>query len=285
MKNVLIVTNFNAGRKKAIKYKKTVLDFLIRRCKMFKFATIEELDNIDFNLFDTIIAMGGDGTVNKVLPNLVNTEKVLGIIPSGTANLLASRLGISSNLKKSLKIIEKQNIKEIDALNINGNLCSLRFGIGYDANIISKTPQSLKNKYGYLAYFIAGIIYALRLKNKNYEITYDNITIQEEASGIIVANAANMYKNLVSIGKKSKPDDGIIDIFILKTSNPLLFLLEFNKILLNIKYDSSIAKYIKAKSINIKNNWLACHIDGEARKLKNDIQIDILPKTIKVYSK
>ena len=285
MKNVLIVTNFNAGRRKAIKYKKTVLDFLIKRCKMFKFASIEELDNIDFEQFDTIIAMGGDGTVSKVLPNIINTEKTLGIIPSGTANLLASRLGISSNLKKSLKIIENKNIRTIDALKINEYLSSLRFGIGYDANIISKTPQSLKNKFGYLAYFIAGIIFALRLKNKNYEITFDGITCKEDASCIIIANAANMYKNLVSVGKNSKPDDGIIDIFVLKTTNPFLFLWEFNKILLNIKYNSSLAKYMQAKSISIKNTWLACHIDGEKRKLKNDIQINIQPKTIKVYSK
>ena len=285
MKNVLIIMNFNAGRRQGIKYKKDVLDFLIKRCQMFKFISIEEIESINVEDFDTIIAMGGDGTVNKILPYIVNTEKILGIIPCGTANLLAAKLGISSNLKKALNIIEKRNIKDIDVLNINENYCALRFGIGYDSNIILKTPQTLKNKFGYFSYFIAGILFALRLKQKRYEIRLDKENNSIDATCIIIANAANMYKNIISVAKNSNPQDGLIDIFILKTDNPILFLIEFIRIILNIKRNNNRAIYSQAREINIKNTWLSCHIDGEKKKIKGDIKINILPKTLKVYSK
>jgi len=285
MNCVLIVTNFDAGRKTAVKCKKKVIDFVLNYTKSFKFVNIDEFKELDITPYDTILAMGGDGTVNKVLPYLINTDKVLGIIPCGTANLLAAKLGFSSNLAKNLKIIEKNNIKSIDVMEINEYLCALRCGFGYDSDIICKTPQSLKNKFGYFAYFIAGIIFALKLKNKEYKITIDDETKEVKASCIIIANASNMYKNIVSVGNKSELDDGIGEVFILKTENPIVFFFELIKIALGIRKNSTIAEYKKFEKLDIKNSWQVSHIDGEKRNLKDNINTKILKKSIQVYAK
>ena len=284
MNCVLIVTNFNAGRKKAIKYKKKVIDFVLKYTKSFKFVDIDEFKELDITPFDTIFAMGRDGTVNKVLPFLVNTDKVLGIIPCGTANLLAAKLGLSSRLTKTLKIIEKNNIKSIDVMKLN-NYSALRCGIGYDSDIICKTPQSLKNKFGYFAYFIAGILFALRLKKKEYKMNIDRKQYNTEASCIIFANASNMYKNFASIGNNSKLDDGLIDIFVLKTTNPIVFFFEFLCIILGKKKNNKRAEYMKAKNVEIENSWIACHIDGEKKNLKDNINIEVINCSIKVFYK
>lgn len=285
MKSVLIVTNFNAGRRKAVKYKKAVIDFVLKHTKSFKFVDIDELETIDVTEFDTILTMGGDGTVNKVLPYLINTDKVLGIIPTGTANLLAAKLGLSYRLKKTLKIIDKNNTKPIDVFNINGSNCILRCGFGYDSDIICKTPQSLKNKFGYFAYFIAGILFALRLKKQHYDMVIDGKEVSVDASSIIIANASNMYRNFVSVGSKSELDDEIMDVFLLKTTNPVLFFIEFLRILLNIRISNSRAEYLKAQNLTIKNGCTVAHIDGEKKLLKEDIQIRILPKAVNVFCK
>ena len=285
MNCVLIVTNFNAGRKKAIKYKKKVIDFVLQYTKSFKFVDIDELKELDVTPYDTIIAMGGDGTVNKVLPYLVNTNKVLGIIPCGTANLLAARLGLSSKLNKNLKIIENNNVKTIDVMNVNGNYSALRCGFGYDSDIICKTPQSLKNRFGYFAYFIAGIIFALRLKKKQYKMFLDKKEHLVNASCVIFANAANMYKNLVTVANNSCLDDGLIDIFILKTTNPVKFYFEFLGILFNIRRNNEKAEYLNANHITIENSWSVCHIDGEKKNFREDIEIKIINNAIKTYTK
>ena len=283
MKSILIVTNFNAGRRKAIKYKKRVISFVLKYTKDFKFVDIDELREIDTVPFDTILAMGGDGTVNKVLPYLVNSEKVLGIIPCGTANLLAAKLGLSSRLNKTLRIIDKQKVSKIDVLSINNNLCALRCGMGYDSDIICKTPQSLKNKFGYFAYFIAGILFGFRLKNKNIDMVIDGENCTKEASCIIFANASNMFKNFVSVSSDSKLDDGLIDIFIMKMTNPVIFFLEFLCIIFNIRKNGCRAEYLKAEKVQIKNNWTACHIDGEKKNLKEDIEISVLKNSVNVF--
>ncbi len=285
MKNVLVVFNINAGRKQAIKYKKRLLSFLLKRDLSFKIINISMINTIDKTGFDTIIAIGGDGTVSKVIPYIINTDKVLGIIPCGTANLLAAKLGIPANLKDSLNVIDSNNISTIDSIKINDNYGILRFGMGYDADIICKTPQSLKNKFGYFSYFIAGILFALRLKNKKYNLFYNNIHKKVEASCIIIANANNMYKNIVSLSKKSSLTDNLADIFILKTKNPLLFFYEFLRIIFNIKTSNSRAEYFQVSNIKISNTINTAHIDGEKAKVKGDIQISIINNSIKVFSK
>jgi YegS/Rv2252/BmrU family lipid kinase len=284
MRNALVVFNYNAGRKQAVIYKKNIHRFLFRRCSKFKFVSIDEFEQTDLDEYDTIFAVGGDGTVNQVAKYLAGTNKTLAIIPSGTANLLAARLGIPANLNKALKITDKNNIVKIDAIDINNSPCFLRCGLGYDSDIICKTPQSLKNKFGYFAYFIAGIIFALRLKPKAYEMLTENKKIRTKATCVIIANASNMYRNFISVGQNSQLDDGYFDIFVLKAKNPVSFFYEFLRISFGIKKNNARAYYLKAKKLHIKNTWTACHIDGEKEKIKDDIIINNISEILKVYS-
>ena len=285
MKNAIIILNQSAGRKQAVKFKKLIHKFMMQNAEKHKFITIEEFNKENLEIFDTIIVVGGDGTINKVVPYIVENDKTLGIIPTGTANLLASKLGIPANPNKALQIIKAGKIKKVDILLINDFHSILRCGFGYDVDIIAKTPQSLKNKFGYFAYFIAGIIFALRLKPKHYDITLDGKNISVDASCLIVANAGNMYKNLFSVDNNSFVDDNLMNIFILKTKNPIVFLYEFIRIILGIKATSSRASYLSGEKLTINNTWAACHIDGEKKKLKGNINIEILNKAINILVK
>ena len=284
MKKVLVVSNYRAGRKTAVLNKKKLRKFLYKNSEKFKIIDICDLDNIDTSEFDTIVAMGGDGTINKVLPIVINTDKTLGIIPCGTANLLGAKLGIPTNVKRALKILEKGNTKKIDVISINNKPCILRFGLGYDSDIIGKTPQSLKNKFGYFSYFIAGILFALKLTLQEYHINYDDKEFDVKASCIIVANAANMYRNLVSVGNRSKLDDGLMDVFILKTKNPIVFFIEFLNIIFKHRADSSRAMYFKTSNLKINNKWTMGHIDGEKKKFKGNFEFNIIPNSVRVLN-
>lgn len=283
MKNVLVINNPNAGQEKAVKYKKLVIQFLLRKNCSFKTIEISKLTSTDFEEFDTVFAIGGDGTVNKVIPYIVNTDKVLGIIPCGTANLLAAKLNIPTNPKKALEIINHSVIKNVDVLKVQDKYSVLRFGLGYDSDIICKTPQSLKNKFGYFAYFLAGILFALRLKQKSYTIFFNDKKLSILATCIIVANAGNMYRNLVSISNNCNLQDGKFEVFILKVKNPITFFIEFLGIIFNYKNSNSKAMYFQTNELLIKNEFLTGHIDGEKQKFKDDIKINIVPKSVKVF--
>ena len=106
MKKILVVFNSRSGRQKAFSYKRIIFKRFKEEGIAFKFIYISMLPLIkDIEKYDTIVAVGGDGTVLGVLPYIVNSSRKLGIIPCGTANLFAEGLLIPSNINKALDII------------------------------------------------------------------------------------------------------------------------------------------------------------------------------------
>ncbi len=285
MKKILVVENINAGKKNAVSADKIIEEFYLGKDVELNIVGIEDVSEDNVKNSDVIITVGGDGTVNKVVPFAMKFDKPIGVIPCGTANLLSAKLKIPTDFKKALQVIENGQKLKIDVLKMNDNYSVLRTGFGYDADIICKTPQSLKNKFGYFSYFVAGVLFALRLKQQVYHLTYDNDKkLSVLATCLIIANAGNMYKNVVSISKNCRLDDGKFDVFILKVKNPILFFIEFLQIIFNKKSSNSKAMYFQTKNISIKNDYCVCHIDGEKQKIRDNIKIETIPCAVYVFS-
>lgn len=285
MKKILVVENINAGKKNAVSAYKIIEEFYLGKDVELNIVGIEEVSEDTVKNSDVIITVGGDGTVNKVVPLAMKFDKPIGVIPCGTANLLSAKLKIPTDIKKALQVIENGQKLKIDVLKVNDNYSVLRTGFGYDADIICKTPQSLKNKFGYFSYFVAGVLFALRLKQHVYHLTYDDDKkLSVLATCIIVANAGNMYKNVVSISKNCRLDDGKFDVFVLKVKNPILFFIEFLQIIFDKKSSNSKAMYFQTKNISIKNDYCVCHIDGEKQKIRDNIKIETIPCAVYVFS-
>lgn len=285
MKKILVVENINAGKKNAVSADKIIEEFYLGKDFELNIVGIEDVSEDNVKNSDVIITVGGDGTVNKVVPFAMKFDKPIGVIPCGTANLLSAKLKIPTDFKKALQVIENGQKLKIDVLKVNDNYSVLRTGFGYDADIICKTPQSLKNKFGYFSYFVAGVLFALRLKQQVYHLTYDNDKkLSVLATCLIIANAGNMYKNVVSISKNCRLDDGKFDVFILKVKNPILFFIEFLQIIFDKKSSNSKAMYFQTKNISIKNDYCVCHIDGEKQKIRDNIKIETIPCAVYVFS-
>ena len=89
-----------------------------------------------------IVACGGDGTINEVASTLVGTNVLLGIIPVGSGNGLASNLGISKNIKRALQTIKKMKVSKIDVGCVNKRYFFSNSGFGFDANVIKNYEAS-----------------------------------------------------------------------------------------------------------------------------------------------
>jgi len=110
---------------------------------------------------DAIIACGGDGTAHEVVQSLVGTNVALGVIPLGTANALASDLGlIGSPAKVTRSLLEAAPVRvpvgRIHFQNGDGNPDSRYFivaaGVGADALLMARMDAGLKRRLGYLLY-------------------------------------------------------------------------------------------------------------------------------------
>lgn len=250
----------------------------------FKSVNILELNNVvDSENFDTIVAIGGDGTVLSVLPYIVNSNKKLGIIPCGTANLLAEKLNISKNILKAFDTLINGTKKLIDVGKIGNTYFVLRVGYGIDAEIVNGANPYLKNKFGYLAYLIQGIKCIFNLSPKKFEISTENKTFIVDASAVIVSNSGNMFKNIFSVVPKSDLYDGKLDFFVLKAKNLFEFLAVFFQIMFNKHKDGENVLYGKSSCIRIKSDSKNFHIDGEFCSSRN-VDISLIHNGLSVIA-
>ncbi|MFH0702745.1 MAG: diacylglycerol kinase family protein [bacterium] len=279
-RNFLLVFNNEAG--KSCHKKDIITNYLTKNKYNFKIIDAKNINGqVDFSIYDTVVAIGGDGTVLKIIPYLANTNINLGIIPCGTANLFAASLCIPSNIQKAVNILLNGTATRVDIGKADNEYFALRVGFGYDADVVNGTKKLWKKKLGYLAYFIQGVINCFKLSNKSYKITIDNKILEVNANSIIVANAGNMFKNFFTIAPLGSINDGKLDIFILLARNFWEFLDIFIQILFGKHNLNPRVIYRQARNIKIESNYKNIHIDGEPYYNSN-LDISIIPKALMV---
>lgn len=279
----LLVFGNNAGKGSFKLKKESILNYFTKNNCEFDAINIWDLNNnIDCKKYDTIVAIGGDGTVLKVIPYIVNSNTKLGIVPLGTANLFAASLYIPFCIEKAVQILFNNHSTNVDVGKAGNDYFALRVGIGFDADVINNTKRCWKKKLGYLAYFIQGIISSFHLSHKSYRITIDNNTIEVNANSIIIANAGNMFHNLFKIVPSGAVDDGKLDILIVLARNFWEFIVFFFQLLRGKHILNPQVIYSQAQNIKIEKINKNMHMDGEPYFNNNQLDITVLPKALKV---
>jgi YegS/Rv2252/BmrU family lipid kinase len=135
---------------------------------------------------DAIVAAGGDGTINEVINGMAGGGLPLGLLPLGTANVLAWELGIGDDLRRAADVITGRARRRIHLGRCNGRCFVMMVGVGLDAHIVAAMPPRLKRALGKLAYALEGLIQIARLKPVRYRVTVDGVAA--DATAAIVAN-------------------------------------------------------------------------------------------------
>ncbi len=230
--------------------------------------------------YTTVVAVGGDGTVNEVAKNLVNTGIALGIIPRGSGNGLSRSLGIPQKAIEALKRIETGTIKTIDNGIINGNFFSCAAGIGFDAHI-GKLFASSKTR-GLMSYIQISIKELLFYRAKEYTIEINNETLKIKAFLIAFANAGQ-YGNDFYVAPEAKLDDGLLHLVIVKPFNLFSACKLMVKVLRKKAHESKNIITLTGRKIKIKNLTNEfIHFDGEPGVIENELEVTINPKSLKV---
>jgi len=160
----------------------------------------------------TIIASGGDGTLSAAAGALVETGIPLGIIPRGTANAIASALGIHDTIKAACQTILDGKTKKIDMGRCNGKPMVLLAGIGFEAKTVEEADRELKNNFGMLAYVVSGLQNLSELESFEAKIETDENTVTITAGAVTVANAAPPTSILAQGPAGIVYDDGLLDL-------------------------------------------------------------------------
>jgi YegS/Rv2252/BmrU family lipid kinase len=109
---------------------------------------------------DLILAAGGDGTINEVMNGMVHSNVPLGILPAGTANVLAVELGAGTRMAKVASQLSNYMPVRIAVGEFENTSEKRHFilmaGVGLDAMIVYDLDTNLKSALGKIAYWVAG---------------------------------------------------------------------------------------------------------------------------------
>ncbi|MBJ3816969.1 lipid kinase YegS [Shimwellia pseudoproteus] len=164
----------------------------------------------------TVIAAGGDGTINEVATVLASLDKssrpALGIIPLGTANDFATSVGIPQDIDKALLLAIGAHSVPVDLVKVNDSACFINMASGgFGTKITTETPEKLKSALGGISYFIHGLLRIDTLKPDRCRIRGENFQWAGEALVIGIGNGrqAGGGQQLCPV---AEINDGLLDV-------------------------------------------------------------------------
>jgi diacylglycerol kinase (ATP) len=162
---------------------------------------------------ELVVAWGGDGTINEIASELVDTGTPLGIVRAGSGNGLARELGIPAQPERALDIALAGRDRVVDAGEIDGRLFFNVAGIGFDAAMAASFNRLGGERRGPIRY--AGVVARALLgyRASHYSIEVDGRRLETDALLVAIANLSQYGSNAV-IAPGARPDDGLLDVIV-----------------------------------------------------------------------
>jgi len=181
----------------------------------------------------TIVAVGGDGTVNEVINGLVvegsvDPEVALGIIPWGTGADFTRTLGTPRNYVEAGRRLLRSETQSVDLGRIvcfhAGQKVERYFinaaGLGFDGEVAELANRFPKVLGGTLTYLVCLFIGLVTYRNKNVEFSFDGQHVRGRLNSIIVCNGRYLGGGMF-MAPDASFNDGIFDVVILGNLNKL----------------------------------------------------------------
>jgi diacylglycerol kinase (ATP) len=226
---------------------------------------------------EKVIAVGGDGTVKLVAESLIGSDRVLGILPGGSANGMAREFGIPADGKKALETIIDGQPKKIHLVKVNDELCIHLSDIGFNAWVVHKfEANSIRGMRGYVK---AAWNVLWRHRKMQVQLRTDENLITREAVMVVIANATQ-YGNGVVINPKGNLYDNLFEVVIVKkVSFVEIFKMRFT----NWKLNPAKTEVFQTTELDIKSRYAAhFQVDGEAMGKVKEVHAELLPGAVNV---
>jgi len=210
-----------------------------------------------------IVAAGGDGTVRACAQALAGSQVPLAIVPRGTANLVATALGIPSPLDAALTVGFGPQERRIDLAVADSVTFAAMAGIGLDAAVVGATAAGLKGAAGWLGYAAAGVR-RLAGARTHFEIRLDGgEPLGRLARCVVVGNVGLLPGGFVLL-PEARPDDGLLDVGILAPAGLFGWSRVAWRVLSRSRYDDAVLERYQARRVEIAAGaQLPRQADGE----------------------
>ena len=234
-----------------------------------------------FDEYDVFVATGGDGTVHTVAEALIGTGKILAVLPVGSGNGFAREFGFRPNIRFLLRDISNGQSLCTDIIQINDKLCLNVAGIGLDS-FVAHSFNKLKLR-GIIPYIYLTLKTFLQLRPVHIDIKAGGEELVSEDLYVLTIANTRQFGNNAFIAPDAVPNDGIIDIVMIRPFPKYMFLSFIHRLFTGTLNRSKYVRYIRTdKEVVIRTNETRFHIDGEPVEITGEIVVTIRRNALNV---
>ncbi|MBK9016020.1 MAG: diacylglycerol kinase family lipid kinase [Saprospiraceae bacterium] len=227
-----------------------------------------------------VVACGGDGSVNEIAGQLVGTNTVLGVVPSGSGNGFAGHLGIGRDVERAIQFLNNGKVITVDSCQMNGKPFVNLAGVGFDGVVAKRLHDSpVRGFWAYLRYTLEEV-WAYKMQQLDIEV--DGQKISRHCLLVEVANAP-IYGYGFSIVPHANFKDGLLEVLVIKGAPKWRYLLESWRFLNRSFHKSRLSESFTCKMVVITPATPTCyHLDGEGFDLTGEARFTIVPNSLRV---
>jgi len=169
-----------------------------------------------------VVACGGDGTVAACAAAIGNAAIPIGIVPTGTTNVLAYELGVPTNPVRAARLMagEMRSVS-YRTWSVSGRTMLLQLGVGFDGMLMWRTPRRLKRALGFVAVVASALRHSVAFDFPKMRVTGALDTGSERTAvvtSVMVANAKRWAGPQLAI-PTADPSDDLLDVLLLQYRN------------------------------------------------------------------
>ncbi|MHA1536286.1 MAG: diacylglycerol/lipid kinase family protein [Alphaproteobacteria bacterium] len=189
---LLVIYNPLAGRWRRQRFQQTLRALAASGCRIAVRETAASGEAARFASeaigggFAAIVVAGGDGTINEVAGVLAGSGETLGIIPLGTANVLAAEIGVPGQPRRIAAILAGGKRKRVRIGKIGNHRFVMMAGVGFGARTVARVAPGLKRLTGKFAYLVAALAELIHHQPGRIDLTLDGSEFA--AASAVIAN-------------------------------------------------------------------------------------------------
>jgi diacylglycerol kinase (ATP) len=245
--------------------------------------------------FDTIVAVGGDGTSHEVVNGMMahsNGQVVgtLGCIPAGSGNDFATMAGAPTDLDAACQLIVAGSTRVLDIGQVRLDDCIVRYfdnavGVGFDGLVTMETRKAkhLRGMALYLPVVLKTIF--LSMRPPRAEITFDGQTIRKTTLMTVIANGPREGGGFL-VAPDAKCDDGLFDLMIADTMPKLGMLAMIPRFMKGTHVGHPLVSIQHVKDVSVRSeDPLYVHVDGEILcDEAHEVEIKMIPGCLRMIA-
>ncbi len=228
------------------------------------------------------LVWGGDGMAQRCIDTLAGTDASMAIVPAGTANLLATNLGIPGDIDAAVMACLHGRPRRLDVGSLNGERFAVMAGAGFDAGMIHRTDGRLKDALGRGAYIWTGAK-ALRAEPFAARIRVDGSPwYNGPASCILAGNVGALFAG-VEVFADAEPDDGLLDLAVMTADGLAQWAGTVGRAVTGRLERSPNCRLTRGRTFRVKlDRKVRYELDGGARDKVKTYRLKVEPRAITI---